>query len=1084
MKRLIGLMVLLTALLARTAVSDIVTAGTLYVSVDASQIAGLNDGDPVFSWANAGNGGVAEFNPYGLVYPTYWTSVAGKPAVVFGGGADECMVAMSSPDPDITGNGSYSVEAWAFNTNLLDHEILVSWAHRGTTMRYAGLSFGSHATWGAMGHWDWPDMGFDTGNPSTDAWHHICATFDGSTERVYLDGRLSAIEGKHLNLWEGDYYYVLGAALNGNMNGMEAPFSGAMGAARLHGDVLSGRQVSTNYWNDNTSYGQTAAADDAYWTNPGAADWNDGPSWHDGVAPAGQTVIVGGGGTVAVTTPATARMLVVEDGGLRIDGGSVEASFHTVVGAGAGHSARLAVNAGSFVRSGANWTLIGETDSTGTLTVASGALVDLQVGAFGAGAMAGAGIVTNEGTLIKRAAGVFGLGRADGATGVYVQNGAQAVTAVSNGWMSIGENGTGRGTFVLNGGQLYHATSDFNIADIGASRGYYVQNGGTASVNCLLIGKNNGTGGTAGFFTLTGGLFVDRDGSGDSVVGGFGGNANTYGSIVIRGGAMEHYDNFQVGGGGLGVFEQRGGSFYHAAGYPVFGRFATGVGVGHLTGGTFTRAANELLIVGEAGTGVVTIAGTAAVVSVPPMSIGHTATGVGVLNLNGGSLTVPNIYPNNAAATSVFNFNGGVLRASSGSATFLTGMDVAAVHAGGAVIDTAGWNIMIPQVLSAPVGNGVTSIPVLDGGTGYNGSPIVRITGGGGMGATAFAEIDPESGSVTNIVVTNPGFGYTGAPIVELLGGDGIGAIADQATIAPNVGGGLVKLGAGSLSLMGNNSYSGATIVSGGVLRVNAYYSGGGAFTVLPGATLGGVGVLNGPVSVTDDGILAPGKSAGVLTIDSSLALSANAVLAFELGSSSDRVVVTGGVQLGGKLRIIDSGGFGIGVYTLIQYNGALSGTPPVVDQAPAGFSYTISTTTPGEVQLIVGSASLTPFQQWQMDYFGSTNDPNAAPDADPDGDRTNNDTEFGANTNPTNSLSALIITRAQQNGNNYTVIWTAAGIRTNRLQVTTNLASGVFTDVSARLIIATPGDTTMNYVDLGAATNKTPRFYRVRVEP
>lgn len=352
------------------------------------------------------------------------------------------------------------------------------------------------------------------------------------------------------------------------------------------------------------------------------------------------------------------------------------------------------------------------------------------------------------------------------------------------------------------------------------------------------------------------------------------------------------------------------------------------------------------------------------------------------------------------------------------------------------------------------------------------------------MGATAFAEIDPESGSVTNIVVTNPGFGYTGAPIVELLGGDGIGAIADQATIAPNVGGGLVKLGAGSLSLMGNNSYSGATIVSGGVLRVNAYYSGGGAFTVLPGATLGGVGVLNGPVSVTDDGILAPGKSAGVLTIDSSLALSANAVLAFELGSSSDRVVVTGGVQLGGKLRIIDSGGFGIGVYTLIQYNGALSGTPPVVDQAPAGFSYTISTTTPGEVQLIVGSASLTPFQQWQMDYFGSTNDPNAAPDADPDGDRTNNDTEFGANTNPTNSLSALIITRAQQNGNNYTVIWTAAGIRTNRLQVTTNLASGVFTDVSARLIIATPGDTTMNYVDLGAATNKTPRFYRVRVEP
>ena len=86
------------------------------------------------------------------------------------------------------------------------------------------------------------------------------------------------------------------------------------------------------------------------------------------------------------------------------------------------------------------------------------------------------------------------------------------------------------------------------------------------------------------------------------MVGGFNNLSNTYGSITIRGGRMEHYDNFQVGGGGLGVFEQSGGSFYHSAGYPVFGRYVTGIGVAHLTGGTFTRSANELLIIGEAGT--------------------------------------------------------------------------------------------------------------------------------------------------------------------------------------------------------------------------------------------------------------------------------------------------------------------------------------------------------------------------------------------------------------------------------------------------------------------------------------------------
>ena len=56
-------------------------------------------------------------------------------------------------------------------------------------------------------------------------------------------------------------------------------------------------------------------------------------------------------------------------------------------------------------------------------------------------------------------------------------------------------------------------------------------------------------------------------------------------------------------------------------------------------------------------------------------------------------------------------------------------MTAANVYSGGAVIDDGGFAITIPQLLLAPAGNGVTSIPVLTGGAGYIDTPLVTITG-------------------------------------------------------------------------------------------------------------------------------------------------------------------------------------------------------------------------------------------------------------------------------------------------------------------------------------------------------------------
>lgn len=75
--------------------------------------------------------------------------------------------------------------------------------------------------------------------------------------------------------------------------------------------------------------------------------------------------------------------------------------------------------------------------------------------------------------------------------------------------------------------------------------------------------------------------------------------------------------------------------------------------------------------------------------------------------------------------------------------------------------------------------NGIYTIALTSGGTGYTTAPSVTISGGGGTGATAYATVS--GGAVTAITVTNSGDGYTGTPTVALTGGGGasyvIGAI-------------------------------------------------------------------------------------------------------------------------------------------------------------------------------------------------------------------------------------------------------------------------------------------------------------------
>jgi uncharacterized repeat protein (TIGR01451 family)/fimbrial isopeptide formation D2 family protein len=65
--------------------------------------------------------------------------------------------------------------------------------------------------------------------------------------------------------------------------------------------------------------------------------------------------------------------------------------------------------------------------------------------------------------------------------------------------------------------------------------------------------------------------------------------------------------------------------------------------------------------------------------------------------------------------------------------------------------------------------NGVISVAVTAGGSGYAAAPTVTFTGGGGAGAAAFATIS--GGVVTAVTVTNPGSGYLSNPTVVFSSG-------------------------------------------------------------------------------------------------------------------------------------------------------------------------------------------------------------------------------------------------------------------------------------------------------------------------
>ena len=151
--------------------------------------------------------------------------------------------------------------------------------------------------------------------------------------------------------------------------------------------------------------------------------------------------------------------------------------------------------------------------------------------------------------------------------------------------------------------------------------------------------------------------------------------------------------------------------------------------------------------------------------------------------------------------------------------------------------------------------------------------------------------------------LTGAGSVTFGAATLLTIGNDNTSPAAFTGTLS-GASGGLTKIGNGTLTLNGNNSYGGTTTVSGGQLlltNTTGSAAGTGPIGVSAGGTLGGTGSATGNVTVTG-GTVNPGLAIGTFGTLSVGGLTFNGgtlVADIATASSYDRLVVSITVTLG-----------------------------------------------------------------------------------------------------------------------------------------------------------------------------------------
>ena len=568
---------------------------------------------------------------------------------------------------------------------------------------------------------------------------------------------------------------------------------------------------------------------------------------------------------------------------------------------------------GTFEKTGSSMlTLTGTNTYTGVTTISGGTL---QLGdGFTDGSISSSSGITNNSALIFNVATSASYSHVIGGTGTLTKSGVGALT--------LGGTNTYSGVTTITGGTLnIAADSGLGAVPGTATAGHLVLSGGTlAATGTFTLNSKRGltTGGSldvAADKTLTyGGIAagsgaLTKTGTGTLVLTG----ANTYtGATFISGGTLQLGDGTTNGSlAAASAVTANGALIYHVA------DSTSQTTSNAISGsGTFTKSGTGTLVF----TGISSFSGSVTI-GAGTLQIGD-ATHIGALGnatsiTNNGTL----VNKNNVLASTFSRVLGGTgaFIMDSGSANTLT-MSGANTYSGATTITSGTLKLGHATALGdIAAGTTVASGAALDLLGQTVGAEALTLSGTGISAGGALINSDGTAASLSgNITLA----------AASSVGGSGpmtLGGVISGSSMA------LTKVGAGILTLTGNNTYSGNTEIVAGELRVNnppvldggvnvSTGTGSGTVTLASGATLSGTGRIAGSVTVaTGTGAITAGNGvSGSLAIGGDLAFTGAGIINIGTLSnytSSAALAVAGALSLNG----------GTGAVTLALPNGAVS---------------------------------------------------------------------------------------------------------------------------------------------------------------
>ncbi len=640
----------------------------------------------------------------------------------------------------------------------------------------------------------------------------------------------------------------------------------------------------------------------------------------------------------------------------------------------------LGTGGGTIDTNGNNATISGVISSTGGLTKSgTGTLTLSGANTYSGGTTVNAGTLSGDtsslqGAITNNATVTFD----QAANGTYagVMGGSGSLTKSGAGILTLSGANTYSGGTTVNAGTLSGTTTSLQGAitnnatvtfDQAANGTYAGAMGGTGSLSksgtgtLTLSGTNTYNGGT----TVSGGLVnfstLSNLGSGNVTLNGGGlqwatgattdvssrlnalgaggatfdtnGNSVTLASALTGAGALTK--------SGTGTLSLSGTNTYNGG---------TTVNAGTLSGTTtslqgaitnnaavtFDQAANGTYTGVMGGTGSLSKSGTG------------TLTLSGTNTYNGGTTVSGGLV--NFSALSNFGsgnvtLNGGGLQWATGATTDVSPR-LNALGAGGATFDTNGNSATLSGIVGGTGGlvKSGTGTLTLSGANTYSGGTTVNA--GTLSGTTTSLQ-----GAITNNATVT---------FDQTSNGTYAGAISGT--------GGLTKNGTGKTILSGANTYSGDTNINGGILSVNGSVASN--VSVASGGTLGGSGSIGGAVTVADGGIIAPGNSPGILTVNS-LTLNPGSITRMEIngltaGTQYDQIVVNNTATLGGTLDLVF--GFtpaGGNRFTLIKAANIVPGFAAIQDNISTNLGAALSVSTISSAtafDLLINQGSFVPF--------------------------------------------------------------------------------------------------------------------------